>query len=303
MHEYLAKKPFDVYELHLFRLVADQRSFTRAAQKARLTQSTMTRQIAGMESALGVSLFERTTRSVNLTPAGEILYERAEVILNQVAATIDDLRHAAGLLPKRLRVGIARSIAFAYLPGFIFRFQREQPDVQIDLVQDSSKQLLGMLEERTIDVAIFCAGPRVARGLEVVHRFADAFTIIAPASLLMKAAPLKPRHALRALCGQRWLMIRRESVTGSQVFPWLKRHEMEVAPAMELDSFDLIINMVSLGLGVSIVPHRALPLYLHRRRIRKIPLRPTFTREIAVAVRRTKHPRPHIQKFVESILF
>src|ERR1043165_9920292 len=81
MNELLATGPFDLYELQLFHLVAEHRNFTKAGQAAGLTQSAITRQIAGMETRLGVPLFERTTRSVNLTAAGAGLYARSGAIL------------------------------------------------------------------------------------------------------------------------------------------------------------------------------------------------------------------------------
>ena len=70
MNEFLAKLPFDLYELSLFHTVVRQHSFTKAAELVGLTQSAMTRQIKGMEESLGVALLERTTRSVRVTAAG-----------------------------------------------------------------------------------------------------------------------------------------------------------------------------------------------------------------------------------------
>jgi hypothetical protein len=64
-HELLARKPFDLYQLHLFRLVAESGSFTRAAHITGLTQSAISRQVQGIEQQLGLSLFNRTTCSVN----------------------------------------------------------------------------------------------------------------------------------------------------------------------------------------------------------------------------------------------
>lgn len=77
MNYFLATVPFDLYELSLFHLVAEHGSFTKAGQKARLTQSAITRQIRGVEEQLGVALFERTTRHVRLTDAGKLLYAKS----------------------------------------------------------------------------------------------------------------------------------------------------------------------------------------------------------------------------------
>ena len=72
---------------------------------------------------------------------------------------------------------------------------------------------------------------------------------------------------------------------------------------MELDSFDVIVNLVSLGLGVSLVPHRVLALYGERRKFRRIATKPRFTRELAVVVRKNRRQPEPLASFIQSVLF
>ena len=72
---------------------------------------------------------------------------------------------------------------------------------------------------------------------------------------------------------------------------------------MELDSFDLIINLVALGIGVGFVPHRALALYARRHQVRRINTSPRFRRELVVVTSRQVPGREHVRQFVECILF
>src|SRR5580698_7115169 len=99
-HDFLSTAPFDVYELHLFHLVAETGSFTKAGQQAGLTQSAVTRQISGMEHALGVALFERTTRRVRVTAAGAVLRERSRGILEATGEALRHLQEQFNLVPK-----------------------------------------------------------------------------------------------------------------------------------------------------------------------------------------------------------
>src|SRR5437868_5426175 len=117
-HEYLATAPFDIYELSLFHLVVNHRSFTRAAEVAGLTQSAITRQMQGMENSLGLDLLERTTRSVRMTPAGEFLYRESARLLGDVESTLQRLREEFAGARKQVRVGVSQTIGLAYLPGF-----------------------------------------------------------------------------------------------------------------------------------------------------------------------------------------
>src|SRR5690242_16706238 len=107
MNEFLAKTPFDLYELNLFHLVAKRGSFTKAGQEAGLSQSAITRQIRGMEDRLGVTLFERTTRHVNLTLAGARLFEKSDTLLAEVNGTLRELQSDFNLVPQTIRVGIS----------------------------------------------------------------------------------------------------------------------------------------------------------------------------------------------------
>ena len=305
MNEFLATVPFDLYELNLFHLVAETASFTKAGQRAGLTQSAITRQIRGMEDRLGVALFERTTRQVSLTLAGRLLHEKSGPILAATNDVLRHLQHEFHLVPKTLRVGVARSIGLAYLPGFFFAFQRKFPDVQLQVVQQSSREILDAVESKELDAGLLCPPPRLARGLQITHRFTDEFTLIVPPKfpLPVNFSRANSKTLRKLLEGQRWLMIDREGNTGKQLRRWLGEEGWRIEPAMELDSFDVIVNLVSLGLGVSLVPHRVLPIYAQRRAVKRIPARNRFTRELVVVVRKNHHPPEHLAGFVENVLF
>src|SRR6185436_16246971 len=214
MNEFLATGPFDLYELQLFHLVAEPQNFTKAGRAAGLTQSAITRQIRGMEDRLGVSLFERTTRSVRLTAAGAALYARSGAILSGVNDAVSALRDGCGLAPKVLRVGIARTIGLAYLPGFFRQFQKKFPRVQLHLSHELSAFILGAVESGELDVGIVAAPPQLSHALVTTHRFSDDF---------------------------------------------------------------VAMNLVSLGFGVSIVPHRVLALHPRSRPVRRITTETKFS--------------------------
>jgi len=305
VNEYLATVPFDLYELHLFHLVAETGSFTKAGQRAGLTQSAITRQIGGLEQRLGILLFERTTRQVSLTLAGRSMHEKSRPILDATSATLHHLQHEFNLVPKTLRVGVARSIGLAYLPGFFFAFQRKFPEVQIQVVQQTSREILDAVEAKELDAGLLCPPPRLAGGLQITHQFKDEFTFIAPPHFQLPENPTSAsfKSLEKILAGQRWLMIDRAGNTGKQLRRWLEEQNWRVEPAMELDGFDMIVNLVSLGLGVSIVPHRVLPIYEQRRAVRRIPMTKRFSRDLVVVVRKNRQPPKHLTGFVENVLF
>lgn len=305
MNQFLATTPFDLYELTLFQFVAETGSFTRAAEKAGLTQSAITRQIRGMEDRLEVALFERTTRRVCLTQAGQLLREKSRTILDAANELLDEVQRILGKAPPTLRVGVARSIGLAYLPGYFFAFQRRHPEVQLQVTHQTSHEILAALESGNLDAGLVCPPPRLPPSLKVTHRFTDEFTAIAPPqfSQAPEMTSVTMKQLRKQFANQRWLLIDRQGFTGRRLNHWLRTHDWLLEPAMELDSFDVIVNLVSLGLGVSLVPHRVLALYGQRRIVRRIAIHPRFSRELAVVVRRNRVTPEPLRSFVESVLF
>jgi len=305
MNEFLATGPFDLYELQLFHLVAEHRNFTRAGRAAGLTQSAITRQIRGMEDRLGIALFERTTRSVWLTAAGAALYARSGAILSEVNDAVSALKDRLLLTPKMLRVGISRTIGLAYLPGFFRRLQTKFPRVQLRVSHESSAFILGAVESGELDAGVVAAPPQISRALTVTHRFVDEFVGIAPPRFRLSCSLKKvpPRALPQIFARQRWLLIGEDTSTGKRLRGWLARNGVTIEASMEADNFDLIVNLVSLGLGVSIVPHRVLALHPKSRPVQRVTTEPKFTRELIVIVRRQNKISDAVKGLVENILF
>jgi DNA-binding transcriptional LysR family regulator len=88
-----------------------------------------------------------------------------------------------------------------------------------------------------------------------------------------------------------------------QVRRELSRQGITAEPGMTLDSFDLIINLVALGMGVGCVPIRSLALYARKRNLRRVAWPGRFTRELVVVVRRNRDIPEHVRQFIENILF
>ncbi len=303
VHEYLKTAPFDIYELHLFHLVAEHRSFTKAAEVAGITQSAVTRQVQGIEQSLGVNLFERTTRSVQLTPAGQMLLAESGRLLGSVDQVLQRIREEFAGAKKEVRVAVSRSVSLAYLPGFFHANLRRLPQVGYRVSHEPSNEILSALEKNETDLGVVCSPTRLPETLRVTHRFTDAFAIIAPADTGDAFPTSSRRSRLEWANRQNWLMFDESTNTGRRLHSWLRREGVDAAPGMTLDSFDLIINLVALGMGVACVPIRALALYPRKRSIRRIDWPTRFSRELVVVVRRNRSLPQHVTLFIENVLF
>jgi DNA-binding transcriptional LysR family regulator len=169
----------------------------------------------------------------------------------------------------------------------------------------TSREILNAVEANELDAGLLCPPPRLSRRLQITHRFKDEFTFIAPPQFQLPEKSIRTNFKAlkKILDGQRWLMIDRDSNTGKHLRHWLEEQNWRIEPAMELDSFDVIVNLVSLGLGVSIVPHRVLPIYEQRGAVKRIPMVKKFSRELVVVVRKNRQPPKHLTGLVENVLF
>jgi DNA-binding transcriptional LysR family regulator len=161
------------------------------------------------------------------------------------------------------------------------------------------------LEADTLDIGVLLPPSRLSSRLRITHRFRDAFTLIANREKLAAAKVdiRKPKAVAAWIKDQPWLALQDTTQTGLRMNAWIKQHGLGVKPAMELDNFDLIINLVVVGVGISLVPQRALALYARRQALVRLPWPKRFVRELVVVVRRQRRTPDHIQRFVENILF
>ena len=305
MNDFLATAPFDLYELSLFHLVVKHRSFTKAAELAGLTQSAITRQMQGMENSLGIDLLERTTRSVRVTQAGEFLYHESAKLLGDVDNSLRRLKEDFGNAQKEIRIGVSRSIGLAHLPGFFHANLRRGLKATFRVAYQPSADILSALEANELDLGVLCPPPRLPRTLVVTHRFTDAFTFIASAESAASFQSLSKSKAARLawLQKQSWLLLEESTNTGRALRKWMSRFGLKVEPAMQLDNFDLIITLVSLGMGVSFVPIRTLAVHGQKKTLARVHLSERFERELVVVTRCHRKIPDHLAEFIANVLY
>lgn len=304
-HEFLAKRPIDLYGMHLFELVATLGSFTRASEVAGLSQSAVTRQIQGIEDKLGAQLFERTTRKVHLTDAGRHLLVEARKLNCSLEDSLRRFQETHVDGQKTLRVGFSRTIGLASLPGILTPFHRGSPLVRLQVSHDTSDNLERALQEHRLDIAVISLPHRISSALEVKHRFTDEFELIASAQQNLPSgnSPYPAKVLSLWLKSVPWIALNHDSNTGKKINHWLKDQQINVSPTMELDNFEIIIHLVAMGLGTSLVPRRALAAYPRKRALLRVPLKCRFEREVVMLTRRQHTLPQQVRDLIESVLF
>lgn len=143
----------ELRHLRYFAAVADELSFTRAAQRLRISQPPLSQQIRDLEAILKTPLLLRTSRRVELTAAGEALHARARSILDQVDAAVREAASIGGGEQGRIVIGATGSILRGGLADLLAAYRHEFPDVTTRLFEQAPKLQLRALQEKNIDVS------------------------------------------------------------------------------------------------------------------------------------------------------
>src|ERR1700712_3182624 len=148
-----------------FLMLAQTLHFGHAAERLHMTQPPLTQAIQGLERRLGMALFERTRRSVALTPAGAALVEPVRQLLQQAAALPARAREAAAGDSGLIRLGFVSTVGFGPLPTWLREFRARQPGIAIELIEATSDVQLRAFERGEIDAGFMLHAPGLAPDL------------------------------------------------------------------------------------------------------------------------------------------
>lgn len=175
----------ELRQLEYFVAVAEERSFTRAAERVHISQSGVSAQIRRLERELGADLFDRSARTVTLTVAGKAALEHARAALAAAGAVGQAVGEVTDLIRGRLTVGMVVGCTVSPLFDALAAFHRAHPGVEISLVEDDSERLVEEVRAGTVDLALVGAAASAPEGL-------DALTLVS--ERLVAAVP--PGHPL-----------------------------------------------------------------------------------------------------------
>ncbi len=171
----------EVRHLRSFAALVEHRHFGRAAESLRVAQPALSQQIKQLERELGVTLFTRTTRRVEVTEAGRRLAGHARTVLGDVDRAVEDLRQLAQGRAGRVSVGFVGTATYDVLPRLARQVRDELPDVDLDLRGEVlSPDLVTGLRERTYDLALLRPGSGPLTGIAVRAVRRDRLVVALP---------------------------------------------------------------------------------------------------------------------------
>lgn len=180
----------ELHQLQYVVEVANQKNFTRAADKINVSQSTLSQQIGKLEDELGVKLFDRNSRTVGLTQVGEDFINQAKILLDNLEKSKQIVQEYKGLLKGTLRVGVIASLGRIDFANLMTEFCRQYPDVKLEIVQAGTYGLLEKLASKVIDVAfVILPADDQYRDISFRHLAYDEFILALPPSHRLAGQP------------------------------------------------------------------------------------------------------------------
>jgi len=252
----------ELTDLHVFRTVARAGGVNRAAEQLHRVQSSVTTRVKKLEEDVGVALFLREGRRMRLSPAGTVLLEYADRLL-ELAEEARDALH--GSRPRgRLRLGTMESTAAARLPGPLTTFHTRYPEVSVELSTSDPQTLMTQVLSGALDAALV-AEPVVDARLATLTTFVEQLVIVADA----RHAPIVLPHDISP---RTLLAFHPGCPYRKRLEDWFAENGVLPERIVEMTSFHALLGCAVAGMGVALMPKSVLDTYTERSRLSIHPM-------------------------------
>lgn len=256
----------DSRTLRQFLAVAETGSVSAAAGRLHTVQSNVTAHIKRLEAELGLPLFYRKPRGVELTPGGVVLLDYARQVLHLLEEAGKAVQNAGDGVG-RLQLGTLETLAAVRLPPVLARFRRRFPQVALQLTTGSTEWLVGEILEHRLDAA-YVAGN--VKHTDIVYQRLHEEELV----LVSEAG----RKRVENLSGEILLVFRRGCAFRARAELWLQESGLFPQGLMEFGALDAILGCVTAGMGISLLPRVVVDRPQYRKLVRAHPIPARYAR-------------------------
>jgi DNA-binding transcriptional LysR family regulator len=240
----------ELRQLAYFLAVAEERNFTRAAERMHISQPGISARIRGLEDDLGAVLVDRSGRQAELTAVGEVVRDHARSVLAAAEALRRAVDEVNGLVRGRVVVGMVRACTVTPLFDALSGFHRAHPGVEISLVEDDSDRLVEQVRKGSVDLALIGAAGRPPEDV-------DGWQIVSEPI----AAAVPPGHPLAArgeatlaeLCAHPLVCLPRGTGIRTVLERTAAARGLTPAVSLEASAPDAVLDLAARGLGAAVL--------------------------------------------------
>lgn len=286
--------------LETFCHLVETGSFTKAAQRAFVSQSAVSQQLKTLEERYGQRLVDRRSRPrLEPTDAGRLLYAECRELLDRFRRVEERLRQPAGAVAGVVRLATVYSIGLHELPPYVTRFMQAHPRLKVHVEYSRTDKVCDACVAGTVDFGIV-AFPLRRSNLTVIPWHDERLVLAcAPTHRLARRRTVR----LAELAGEPFVAFERDIPTRKTIDRVLRAHGVKVDPVMEFDNVETIKRSVEVGTGLSILPASTVTTEVRSRRLAIADFAEgPFTREIGIVYRRGRVLSAAAQAFVRLLV-
>jgi LysR family transcriptional regulator, carnitine catabolism transcriptional activator len=253
----LNRMRLSAHQLRAFVNLAEHRSFTRAAAASHLSQPAFSALIRALETDIGVRLFDRSTRHVDLTVEGRDFHDGAQRVLSEMEATLTNLRARVDLKRGRVALALLPSLAAGWLPDVLAAFHADFPEIELAVFDVLSENCVDHVRSGRADIAIAATRVDTPELRAEPFQTDDFFLVARRGHPLLEQPSPKPRDLLAF----DFIHLSRHSSVRQYLDAAILPLQMRTV--MEVDQLATVMGMVRAGLGISVVPALTLFQFQH----------------------------------------
>lgn len=288
---------FELYKI--FYYAAQCENFSEAARKLYITQSAVSQGIKNLEMKLGVTLFSRNSRHAKLTPEGELLFSHISQAFNYIKTAEKKLVELHQLGTGEIRIGASDTVCKYYLLPYLEQFNRQFPNIKIQVINRTSPQIVDLLEKGTLDCGIIT--------LPVHHRAIQTIALVDVEDIWVASAKFQHLKGLSLslpeLAKEPLLLLEKNSTTRQNLDHFFETAGLSVTPEIELESVDLLLEFAKIGLGIAHVVRESAAPFIARGELFEISCQtPLPPRQLGMACVKNVPLSRAAEQFIETLI-
>ena len=241
------------YELYkVFYHVATSLSFSEASKQLYISQSAVSQAIKTLEKKIGQTLFIRSTKKVQLTPAGELLLQHIEPAMNLIRRGEEQIQNVNETQLGQLHIGASDTICRYFLVSYIRQFHQLYPEVPIKVTNATSKSCVDLLEQGQVDI-IVSNNPNERLNSSYITKTVSIFQDVFVGNPSYFPT-ITEEMTLKDVTELPIMMLEKNSTTSQYLHQIFLQHQLDLVPEFQLYSNDLLIDFARIGLGLAFVP-------------------------------------------------
>jgi DNA-binding transcriptional LysR family regulator len=283
-------------QLSYFLAAAEHGSFSAAAEALHMAQPSLSEQIRRLEAELGVPLFTRAGRGLELTEAGRLLMPHAERTLADAQAALESVREVRDLAGGTVAFGTFGSAHYYLLGGLVQDFRTRYPQVRVRVIGQNSAEVADAVRDGHLEAGLV-AIPVDDRGLDVRPAFDEAVLYLSaePERLREPVTVERLAAAPLILYDARWAAV---DPLRRRLHELAQRAGVTIEPQIEVEYFTAALDLAARGLGDTLGPRSILAARGYTRRLGVVSLDPPLIETFAFITRRNAHLSPTTRAFM-----